>query len=82
MAEHGSGHYSALTPALDPHLQKMTKLFDTGVLHLHFDRRKMAEHGSARAICLSSRPRCLPEVSIMRRHSFAIVPIGAWNSIE
>ena len=40
------------------------------------------EHGSARAICLSSRPLCLPEVPNMRRHSFAIVPIGARNSIE
>jgi hypothetical protein len=28
------GHYSALTPALDPHLQKMTELADRVVLHL------------------------------------------------
>ena len=76
------GHYSALTPALDPYLQKITELADRVFCIYILMGEEWHEHGSARAICLSSRPLCLPEVPIMRRHSFAIVPIGARNSIE
>jgi len=67
-----------------PLLQKMTELPDRVFCIYILIGEKWHKHGSARAICLSSRPLCLPEVPItfMRRHSFAIVPIGSGNSIE